>query len=140
MNKSASAAFAGAGLYSQFAAETVFLANNSFSGFNVGAFIQDSSGHRLTGNSASGCNVGFWVSGAVDSIITGNSVSDSAQAGILLDGGASGVTIYSNGVLGSTGDSILAGADTSGNQIYSNRVDKAVKDLGKNNVHDNRIF
>jgi parallel beta-helix repeat protein len=137
MNKSQNAALAGAGLFSQFAAETVFLADNTFSGYNVAAFIDSSSGHRISGNTAADCNVGFWVSGAVQSIITGNIVSGTAQAGILLDGGASGVAIYSNRVTGSAGDSIRAGADTSGNRIFSNRVDKPVNDLGKNNVHDN---
>jgi parallel beta-helix repeat protein len=127
----------GAGFYSQFAAETVFLAQNTFSGYYVGAYIQDSSGHRMSSNTATGCDIGFWMSGVVDSLIVGNRVSNSTQAGIRLDGGATGVAVYSNGIYGSAGDSILADADTSGNRIHSNKVDKPVRDLGHNTVSGN---
>jgi parallel beta-helix repeat protein len=129
----------GAGFYSQFAAETVFLAQNTFSGYYVGAYIQDSSGHRISSNTATGCDIGFWVSGVVQSLIAGNHVSNSTQAGIRLDGGATGVSVYSNGIYGSAGDSILADTDTSGNRIHSNRVDKPVKDLGNNTVSGNVV-
>jgi Right handed beta helix region len=127
----------GAGFYSQFAAETVFLAQNSFSGYHVGAYIQDSSGHRMSSNTATGCDIGFWMSGTVQSVIAGNHVSDSTEAGIRLDGGATGVAVYGNGIFGSAGASILADADTSGNRITSNKVDKPVTDLGKNTVSGN---
>jgi parallel beta-helix repeat protein len=126
-----------AGFYSQFSVDTIFLAQNTFSGYQVGAYIAMGSGHRISGNIANNNDVGFWMDGAVDSLIAGNRVSGSSAAGILLDGGASGVSVYSNGVYGSGGDSILADADTSENRIHNNRVDKPVKDLGKNNVYSN---
>jgi parallel beta-helix repeat protein len=129
----------GAGFYSQFAAETLYLAQNTFSGYHVAAYIALSSGHRMSSNIATNSDIGFWMSGAVQSLIVGNRVSGSKEAGIRLDDGASSVSVYSNGIYGSAGASILADADTSGNRIHSNRVDKPVKDLGKNNVFNNTV-
>jgi nitrous oxidase accessory protein NosD len=127
----------GAGFYSQFAVDTVFLAQNNFSGYHVAAYIAFGSDHRMSSNVATNSGIGFWMSGAVRSQIAGNRVSGSKEAGIRLDDGATGVAVYQNGISGSAGASILADADTSGNRIYNNKVDKAVKDLGNNNVYNN---
>jgi nitrous oxidase accessory protein NosD len=129
--------WAGAGIFAQFSVGRSEIPSNTFRGYYVGIYVQDSTGFQVNGSQMEKNDIGIWMDGAMQSGVVGNTIAGSAIAAILLTEGAAKNEVRSNGISASGGDSIVAEAGTSGNNLRYNRTDKPIKNFGTNIVADN---